>query len=189
MSKGSLSDAIQGLIDNIEYTAVASTLLIKEDVKKDWDTAAKRAVDQYYLYTNGYYTKHGREYNLYKSYKVSVDASRKDDVITISAKITMDPSLLEGLYHSNSKKHIGSGPWEKGGDVEASYVFKNFIKGQHPWTTFNPTVGDDGELDYHYKLIQGKRPTTYLNNFVKKYGPQFDRHVQNTIGKLLKSTM
>jgi hypothetical protein len=136
-------------------------------MRKDFEKAARDAVDKYYEYQNGRHTKHERQYRLYNVYKVTTSSAKNGKGYTIDATITLDSDYLEGLYYSNSTKHDGSQPWKQGGDVEAEYVFENFIKGAHPWTNGWPL---NGEKDLEYKLIR-KRPSPggMLDKYLKNY--------------------
>ena len=186
MAKGSsLSDAIQNMIDNVEQVSAMTALIVKEKVKQDFEKAAKESVDKYYQYVKGQYTRYGRQYNLYNVYKVVTDVSKDGNRIIVDARIVMEPSTLEGLYHSNSKNHSGDGSWERGGGVDAGYVFENFIYGRHPWTNAWPLSGDD---TLEYKLIKDKiSPNTFLNKYKKSYGDKyFSKHVESTIVNLMK---
>ena len=184
----SLSDAIQKMIDNIEMATAVAGVYLKSQVHRDFEKAAKTSVDKYYSYINGYYTQHDRQYRLYKVYDVKTDVKREGKNIVISTGIYMDSDRLEGLYHSNSSKHSGNGPWGSGGDVEADYVFKNFIYGMHPWTNGWPLRGVS---NLEYDEIQSKpSPDSYLNKYVDKYvDVYFNKHLNKTLDGLLKAYM
>jgi hypothetical protein len=184
-----LSDAIQNMIDNIDQATSVAGTLIKARVHEDFEKAAKTSVDKYYEYKNGYYTKHGRKHRLYKTYDVKTSIKHEGNNIVISAGIYMSSDPLEGLYHSNSSLHDGDGPWRRGGDVEAEYVFKNFISGQHPWTNAWPL--ENYEEGLQYKLIKSKpSPDHYLKNYRDKYiNTHFNKHVNKTLDNLLKFYM
>ena len=100
----------------------------------------------------------------------------------------MSSDPLDGLYHSNSNSHDGSASWNAGGDVEADYVFENFIYGKHPWTNGWPLNGVD-ELEY--KTIRSKpSPDNYLKHYRDKYAEvYFSKHIQKTMDDLLKVYM
>ena len=186
MAGKTLEDAIQGMINDVQKATTAAALLTKDQVKKDFENAAKESVDKYYEYVNGSYTRGERQYNLYKIYKVNVGISKGKDSIIISSNILMNSDVLEGVYHSNSSKHNGGGSWSSGGDVDANYVFKNFIYGHHPWTNGWPTSGAE---DLEYKLIT-KRPTpnSFLNNYIDSYGEKyFAKRFEKNLLQLLKA--
>ena len=180
----SLEDAIQKMIDNVETAAEVAGGLIKQQVEKDFKAATKNVVDEYYDYKNGSYTKYGRQHNLYNIYQVTSNLNKKGKSYVITTDIRMDSSALEGVYHSNSSKHQGSGPWESGGQVEADYVFENFLAGEHPWTRF-----ENGT--YVYGENKDKMsPDKKLNEYLKKYGARyFDDYLQKTFSQLLKLYM
>lgn len=186
-NKSSLSDTIQKMIDDIDRAGAIAGLLIKDQVHKDFEKAAKTSVDNYYKYINGSYTKYERQYRLYKTYDVQTSVTREGNNIVISTGIYMSSDPLEGLYHSNSSKHEGEKPWKSGGDVEAEYVFNNFISGKHPWTNGWPVAKDEPILREGYTK---KRPVpdSYLKRYRDRYvDVYFNRHVQNMMEKLLKA--
>lgn len=189
-NKGSLSDTIQKMIDDIDRAGAIAGLLLKDEVHNDFEKAAKTSVDNYYKYVNGYYTKYERQYRLYKTYDVKTSIAREGNNIVISTGIYMDSDPLEGLYHSNSSRHQGSGSWESGGDVEAEYVFKNFISGKHPWTNGWPWSNSNNSMygQLQYELISSRpSPDNYLKRYRDRYvGVYFNKHVQNMMEKLLK---
>ena len=184
----SLSDAIQNMIDDVERATAFAGVFLKNKVQSDFENAAKTSVDKYYSYKNGYYTKYGRQYRLYKVYDVKTDVYREKDNIVISTGVYMDSDKLEGLYHSNSSLHNGSGPWESGGDVDEKYVFENFIRGIHPWTNGWPLTS---ATQLMYDEIKSKpSPDNYLNKYVDKYvDVYFNKHIQKTMDGLLKAYM
>lgn len=179
----SLSNDIQKLIDNAELVAASASLLIKDKMQKDFEKAAKKSVDKYYEYKNGSYTKYGRQHNLYKVYSVDAQVSRNGDDLILNASIYMDSNKLEGLYSSNSRYHQGDSPWEvyKGsyaddpdrdyGNVEADWVFKNFISGKHPWTNGYPTSGAE-KLKTGFKKSKPS-PDKFLSDYLDKYGEKY----------------
>ena len=181
----SLGDAIQKIINNAENAAAMSSVILKNQIKKDFEKAARDAVDKYYEYQNGAYTKHGRQYRLYDIYTVSADTTRKGKGYTIDVAITMDSDILNGVYHSKSSKHSGNKPWEEGGDVEAEYVFKNFLSGAHPWTNGWPVSGED---ELRYKLLNKTKPSPeqILNNYLKSYDKYLNKHFHETLTGLIK---
>lgn len=178
--ENSLSDAIQNMINDVERATVMAGLLIKDKVQKDFEKAAKTSVDKYYSYKNGYYTKYQRQYRLYNTYSVKTDISREGDNIVISTGVYMDSDPLEGLYHSNASKK-----WE---DVDAEYVFENFIYGRHPWTNGWPLSGA-AELEYD-EIRSKPSPDSYLKRYRDKYvDVYFNKHVQSIMDNLLKVYM
>ena len=191
MAGKTLESAIQEMINNVDKIATIATFTVKEQMKKDFNKAAKDAVDQYYKYKKGFYTMHGRKHNLYKVPDVSVSTSRDTKKIYFSASIDLKEDPLEGVYHSNSSKHDGSGPWEKGGDVEASYVLYNFTYGYHPYSRWSPLDVPEDENPYRYRTIKGKGPSphTMLSKFTrdKEYGDKyFKKHMDKTLNKLFE---
>ena len=48
MKNDLLADKIQKMIDNIDYVQGMAGLLVKDNVKKDFENAAKESVDRYY---------------------------------------------------------------------------------------------------------------------------------------------
>ena len=189
MAKGnSLSDAIQNMIDDVERATAFAGVFLKSKVQKDFEDAARTSVDKYYSYKNGYYTRYGRQHRLYKVYDVKTDVHKENGNIVVSTGIYMDSDRLEGLYHSNSSLHKGSGSWEAGGDVEADYVFENFIRGIHPWTNGWPRTSTPF---LEYDEIRSKpSPDNYLNRYRDKYADvYFSKHIQKTMDGLLKAYM
>jgi hypothetical protein len=92
----------------------------------------------------------------------------------------MDSDPLEGLYHSEAS--------EKWADVSAEYVFENFIYGRHPWTNGWP-LSDAEELEYD-EIRSRPSPDNYLKAYRAKYmDVYFNKHIQNTMDKLLKVYM
>jgi hypothetical protein len=177
----SLGDAIQKLIDNVETVAEIAGNISRLQAEKDFNDAAKTAVDKYYEYKNGAYTKYGRQHNLYDIYKVNSDLKKRGKTFTITTNIDMNSAPLEGAYHSNSSKHQGGGSWESGGQVEGDYVFDNFLQGEHPWTYFK-----DGEYMYG-ETVDKEIPDDFLKDFIKNYGSRyFEDNFQKTIAQLLK---
>lgn len=189
MAKGNtLSDAIQNMIDDIDKATAFAGVFLKNKVQKDFEAAAKTSVDKYYSYKNGYYTRYGRQYRLYKVYDVKTTVYRENGNIVVSTGIYMDSDKLEGLYHSNSSIHNGSGSWESGGDVDADYVFENFIYGRHPWTNGWP-ISVAKSLEYD-EIKSKPSPDSYLNRYCDKYvDVYFSKHIQKTIDGLLKAYM
>lgn len=182
--KNSLEGAIQKMIDNVETVAEVAGRLVMKQVQKDFDSATKNVIDEYYDYKNGSYTKYGRQHNLYNIYNVASSFKKHGKSYTITTEVMMNSSALEGVYHSNSSKHQGSGPWESGGQVEADYVFENFLAGEHPWTRF-----EDGVYVYGEKKDK-MSPDTKMKKYLKKYGEKyFDDYMQKTIAYLLKQYM
>lgn len=182
-----LTEVIQKMIDNINRTSSIAGLLIKDQVKKDFDKAAKDSVDMYYEYKNGQYTRYGRQYNLYNIYKVKTGIKMTDGNIIISPTIEMDSSALVGVYHSNSSRHRGGGSWNSGGDVDADYVFENFIYGRHPSTNgWSPKWGDGYQLEY--ELIKDSiSPNKYLLHYLESYNQKyFSNHVENIMQQMVK---
>jgi len=187
-SQKSLSDTIQSMIDDIDRASAFAGVFLKSKVQKDFESAARTSVDKYYSYKKGQYTRYGRQYRLYKVYDVQTTVRREKDNIIVSTGVYMDSDKLEGLYHSNSSKHSGTEPWKAGGDVEAEYVFKNFIQGAHPWTNGWPLGGVD-HLEYG---IKRKRPSPdkFLNQYRDRYiNVYFNKHIQKTMDGLLKAYM
>ena len=177
----SLGDAIQKLIDNVETVAEIAGNISSKQAEKDFNDAAKAAVDKYYEYQNGAYTKYGRQHNLYDIYKVNSNLTKRGKTFTITTDIKMDSSPLDGAHHSNSSKHQGGGSWSSGGQVEGDYVFENFLKGAHPWTYFK-----DGEYVYG-ENIDKEIPDKFLKDFIKNYGSRyFEDNFQKIIAQLLK---
>lgn len=187
-NKNSLSDTIQKMIDDIDRAGAIAGVLLKDQVHKDFEKAAKTSVDNYYKYKNGEYTRYERQYRLYSIYKVQTTISREKDNIIISTGIYMNSDPLEGVYHSNSSKHQGGGSWALGGDVEADYVFKNFISGKHPWTNGWPHSGANS---LEYDLISNKpSPDNYLKRYRDRYVDiYFNKHIQKVMDNLLKIYM
>jgi hypothetical protein len=183
--QNSLEKAIQKMIDNVETVAEVAGKLVMKKVQKDFEEATKNVVDEYYDYKYGSYTKYGRQYNLYNIYNVSSDFKKYGKTYTITTNVHMDSSALEGVYHSNSSKHQGSGPWESGGQVEADYVFENFLEGEHPWTRF---LGD-GKYKYGEKRDR-MSPKQKLNQYIKNYEDKyFNDYMTKTIARLLELYM
>lgn len=181
MAGGTFADGIQRMIDNLETSVAMAALLVKDAVEEDFKEASKKSVDMYYEYKNGFYTQYGRQYNLYKLPKVTVDIERSGSSFTLTPTIQMRQEILEGLYHSNSSRHEGGGSWKKGGDVEAKYVFNNFIVGKHPWSLFTPIDGD-----YQATTKKGKSPNKYLNYYIRSYGDKyFCKRVDAAMNKVL----
>ena len=83
----------------------------------------------------------------------------------------MDSEPLEGLYHSNAS--------EKWADVEASYVFKNFMAGLHPWTNGYPRSGAE---ELKYREYKG---SPLVKNTVRKYKKTYgDKYFSKYIDKI-----
>ena len=85
-----LGDAIQKLIDNVETVAEIAGNISRLQAEKDFNDAAKTAVDKYYEYKNGAYTKYGRQHNLYDIYKVNSDLKKRGKTFTITTNIDMN---------------------------------------------------------------------------------------------------
>lgn len=180
----SLESAIQKMIDNAEMVAEVAGKLVMKRVRQDFDDKTKKVIDEYYDYKYGSYTRYGRQHNLYNIYNVKTDFRKHGKVYTITTEVKMDSSALEGVYQSNSSKHRGSGPWEGGGQVEADYVFENFLAGEHPWTRF-----ENGMYVYGEKKDK-MSPDVKMKRYLKKYGSKyFDEYLQKTIVQLLKLYM
>ena len=192
----SLSQDMQTLIDHAEFVAASASVLIKEKMKEDFQKAAEKSVDKYYEYKKGSYTKYGRKHNLYKIYSINASVSKKGDDITLSASILMDSDILEGLYHSNSQYHQEDGPWEsyKGdysgpdkdyGNVEADWVFKNFLSGKHPWTNGWPMSGKS-KLKTGFKHSKPS-PDKFLQKYLESYGEKYiDKYMQEIMINFMK---
>ena len=172
-----LSEAIQMLIDNVELTAETTGLLVKQKMQEDFEDMAKGTVDKYYEYKKGQYTKYGRQHNLYKVYNVTTNMKHTKKAIKVEVNIHMDSDALDGLYHSNAS--------EKWADVEADYVFKNFMLGYHPWTNGWPI---SGVADLVYKEIKASpRVETTINKYKKSYGDKyFSKYVDTILMQLIK---
>lgn len=190
MAGKTLEDAIQMLIDNVESATEATAYIVSKKIKEDFEQVAKGTVDKYYEYKKGAYTRYGRQHNLYKVYTITTSVKKEKGGMLLVGTIQLDSEKLEGLYHSNSSKHQGSGSWESGGDVEADYVYENFISGRHPWT--NGWIGRPTPWaeELEYKLIK-KSPNVYrtLKKYTnpQTYGDQyFSKYVQDTLMKMLK---
>lgn len=190
MAGKTLEDAIQGMIDDVQRATISAALLTKDQVKKDFENAAKESVDKYYEYKKGYYTRHLRQYRLYKTYSVKTDIQKSKGGIGINATIRMSSDPLEGEYFSNSTRPFGVGPQRPASygktPVDAEYVFENFIYGRHPWTNGWPISGAD---DLEYKEFT-KRPTpnSFLNNYIDSYGEKyFSKRFEQNLMKLLKA--
>jgi hypothetical protein len=175
-----LSDAIQGMIDDIDRASAYAGVYLMKKVNNDFKNAARTSVDKYYEYENGYYTKYERQYRLYNTYDVKTDVKREGSNIVISTGVYMNSDPLEGLYHSNAS--------EKWADVDAEYVFKNFVYGRHPWTNGWPL---SGVQELEYKEIKSRpSPDRYLRNYVENYSKAyFSKHIQATLDGLLKAYM
>ena len=175
---GSLSDAIQSLIDKVEDTALTTGLIVNQKMKSDFEKMAKGTVDKYYEYKKGQYTKYGREYNLYKVYTVTVSPPKQTKKgVHLEVNVDLDADVLEGLYHSNA-----SDIWA---DVEAEYVFKNFMGGYHPWTNGWPLTSANNLV---YKEIKAspnvdKTIKKYQKNYGDKY---FNKYVDQILTQLIK---
>ena len=185
--KNSLEDAIQQMIDNVNTVAEVAGKRVMKQVQEDFNAATKNVIDEYYDYKYGSYTKYGRQHNLYNIYNVTSSIKKHGKTYTITTNVNMDSSALKGVYHSNSSKHHAHGPmleWKKGGDVEADYVFENFLAGEHPWTRFEDGV-------YVYGENKDKMsPDAKMKKYLKKYGEKyFDDYMQKTIAYLLKQYM
>lgn len=193
MAGKTLESAVQDMINNVDKIATIATLTVKEQMKKDFNKAAKDAVDQYYKYKKGYYTKHGRTHSLYKIPEITVNTSRDSKKIYFSASIDLKADRLEGVYHSHSQYHDGGGSWESGGDVEATYVVENlFMQGMHPYSSYYPLKNpEDPNNPYGYELRRGPgaKPDTMLKRFTsnKEYGDKyFAKHMNKTLNKLFQ---
>lgn len=185
MAGGTFADGIQRMIDNLEMSVAMAAMLVKDSVEEDFKEAAKHSIDEYYEYKNGFYTQYGRQHNLYKLPKVTVGIERSGSSFTLTPTIQMRQEMLEGVYHSNSSRHNGGGSWKSGGDVEAKYVFNNFIVGKHPWSRFTPIDGDYGAT-----TIRGKSPNRYLNHYIRSYGDKyFCKRVDAAMAKVLAMYM
>lgn len=180
-----LGDAVQKIIDNAESATAFASIALKNQIKKDFEKVAREAVDKYYEYKNGSYTRRDRQYRLYNVYAVTANSTKKGKGYAIDADITMDSDILYGWYNSNSARHNGTDSWKYGGDVEADYVFENFLKGDHPWTNGYPL---SGEKSLKYKLINGTKPSPekILNNYLKTYDQKLDRYFNEILSGLLK---
>ena len=183
MANSTLTSAIQNMIDDVERATAMAGLLLKDTVHKDFDDAAHTSVDKYYSYKNGYYTKYGRKHRLYGVYDVNTEVYRDGNSIVISTGIYMDSDKLDGLYHNRlGEQGIVVGKWT---DVDADYVFKNFISGKHPWTNGWPLSGAS-ELEYGTNTSKPS-PDRYLKNYVDRYiDVYFNKHVQRTLDNLIK---
>lgn len=183
MAANTLEGAIQNVIDNIEAASAVAGLILKDKVHEDFHQAAKTSVDKYYSYKNGGYTKYGRQYRLYKTYDVRTDVYREGQNIVISTGVYMSSDPLEGLYHNR--------PWEeerkvqgKWTDVDADYVFNNFIQGLHPWTNGWPLSGA-AELEYKTKK-SSPSPESYLLRYRDRYNDvYFSKHLQNVMDNVI----
>lgn len=185
MKNDSLTDKIQKMIDNIDYVQGTLGLLVKDNVKKDFEKAAKESVDKYYEYKKGSYTQYGRKHRLYGVYNVTTSIKNKNGTIVITPRIEMNSDSLEGVYHTNSIKHNGNSSWDDGGDVEADYVFENFIYGFHPWTNGWP-LSEDEDLRYKRIKQKGQSPNAFLNSYIDNYNKKFfSKYVQDIMNKLL----
>lgn len=169
----SLSDAIQKVIDNVENAAVTTGFLVSQKMKEDFEEMAKGTVDKYYEYEKGQYTKYGREYNLYKIYKVTVAPPKKTKKgVHLELNLNLNSDVLEGLYHSNASK-----VWQ---DVGADYVFNNFMGGFHPWTNGWPLTSAN---DLIYKEIKA---SPNVDKTIKKYKKNYgDKYFNDYVDKIL----
>lgn len=172
-----LSDAIQKLIDNVEDVAVVSANLVKDKMQKDFEKMAEGTVDKYYEYQKGYYTKHGRKHNLYKTYSVDISLIKTKKRIDFDLSLKYDPDVLEGLYHSNAS--------ETWADVQADYVLENFLGGYHPWTNGWPLFTDK---PLQYKEIKGSPSVKKtFNQYKKTYGDKyFSKYMDKVFMQLIK---
>lgn len=183
MAESGLVAAIQHIIDNVETAAEIAGNMCRIKAEQDFNKAAKQAVDYYYEYP---VTSYYRQYHLYDIYNVTSTLKKRKGVYTIKTEIKFDSGPLDGVYHSHSSKHNGGGAWSSGGDVEGDWVFKNFLRGAHPWTQ---------EIVYkeEYKSglnVQEPSPNKYLREFINSYGPNhFEPYFQKSIALLLSSLL
>lgn len=180
-----LSDAIQKMIDDCERTGAVAAVLIKEQINKDLNEIARSAVDKYYEYQNGSYTRSGRQHGLYGSYKVITDVKRNGNNYVINGGIYLFADFLDGLYESNSRYHQGAGSWESGGQVEPEYVLGNFLEGKHPWTNGWPTSGSE-RLETGYTLKKPS-PNKIMSDYINNYQSKLDSHFSKAAEVLLKA--
>lgn len=178
----SLADTIQMMIDNVEDAAYDAALKIRKQIEIDFQDMAKGLVGKYYKYKNGSYTKNGgkrgRQYNLYNIYDVTTKVIRGKKSVDIQVDLNFDPSVLEGVYHSNHS--------EKWKNVEADYVFKNFMEGVHPWTNGWPLWGTN-ELEYR-EIKASPKVEPAVKKYKKVYGDKyFNNYVDKALMKLIKS--
>lgn len=165
MANGTLEDAVQKMIDNAEKAVQVAAVLTSQQIKKDFEKAARDTVDNYYKYTNGIYTKNGRQYSLYAVPEIKVNVQSKKKGVVINANILMDSSKITGHYsHGKNAKYAGG--------VSSDYIFNNFMSGMHPWTNAWPLFGSE-ELEYELISGDGPSPDMFLTKYIKNYGETY----------------
>lgn len=177
-NQGAIERAVDRMMDDVKFVIADAARKIAKQVEEDYKMAARSAVDNYYAsYTPTSYVRQGE---LYGMYKAKARAYKNGNNWIIKASVVFDSDLIEGKHHSNSSLHNGAGGWGSGGDVDAEWIFENFMEGRHPITT--PEL-KDGELEYIYSTIDDSvTPLEILENFNKNYKTQyFDKHIQNEL--------
>ena len=181
MASGMLENAIQEMINKAEQAVVTAAAITSQQVKKDFEKAARDTVDNYYKYTNGGYTKYGRQYSLYAIPETTIDIkTNKNGGATITANISLDSSRISGNHRSH-----GQGAKYAGG-VSSDYIFENFMANQHPWTNAWPLFGAE-ELEYRLIDGEGPSPDVFLSKYIQCYGADYaGKYFEKTVMQLLK---
>lgn len=177
-NQGAIERAVDRMMDDVKLIIAQAAKNISKKVEEDYKMAARSAVDNYYAsYIPTSYTRQGE---LYGMYKAKARAYQKGNDWIIKASVVFDSDLIEGKHHSYSSFHQGAGDWSGGGDVEAEWIFMNFMEGRHPITELNL---DGKGLEYVYSTIDDSvTPREILDNFNKNYQTQyFNKHVEHEL--------
>lgn len=155
-----------------------------EIVESSAKNAQKDIMRSAYSYLNKYYNnytpkQYTRTYQLHNAIVPVLQGKTKKgaDDITIRVGVEYDSTLLEGLYHSNSRFHQSGDTWKPVQDYseesfrsdygipEAGWILDNFLKGYHPW---------------------GKRDSESTNKLMKKF---IEKDMETNINKYVQSAL
>ena len=195
VNKNSAAEILKRMKADVENITEQAAVMFKEKVHEDLQDAAKQSVDLYYRYKNGWYTKYGRQHNLYHTYTVSSEISRSGDIFSVNTEVFFDAAHLEDLYESNSQYHQIEGmPWKRDGALTGTksgppnpvWIFSNFMSGYHPWTNGWP-LGGAKELRVK-KIKKSPSPDKFLTDYMDSYHKRYaDKYLEDIIVKLLKN--
>lgn len=148
------------LIDELNREIEPITAEMKSRIERDFDRIAVDAIDKYYEYEKGGYTKYGRKYALYGIYEVRSNDRKK--IGSFETYIELDSEKLNGVHSSNGSGAI----WSSG--VPGGLIFDWFLNGKHPWTNGYPMVS--GKKKSHMRKMSGEyAPRKILKEYIDSY--------------------
>ena len=101
MANGTLEDAVQKMIDNAEKAVQVAAVLTSQQIKKDFEKAARDTVDNYYKYTKPPFMD---EFNASEPDKLNGNFSKDSTAPTgLGSKLKNQEKYIQQRYSADPK--------------------------------------------------------------------------------------